>query len=160
MRSAMDHERVSTGQTRTNILQSKWHLNQPAKRRSMAILSKLIQSQRRLLKAAAKTLIWQQHQEMDAKKLTGAKDDEGITQKALAFLAERQYARLCALMFILHKTNAKQWVTNREALLRHAVNHHQLSSLATILECSVKDELSACYVHLPGLKELADNLGN
>lgn len=85
-----------------------------------------------------------------------ATDDETqrLLQKALQLLAHRESAKLCAFMFCLHKTNMNQWLTIREVLLRHAVNHRQLSSIGLVVECSIKEELSSCYSCFPGLVDL------
>jgi len=81
-------------------------------------------------------------------------ETQRLLQKALQLSAQRESAKLCAFMFCLHKTNMDQWLIIREALLRHAVNHQQLSSIGLIAECSIKKELSACYPHFPGLMDL------
>lgn len=94
---------------------------------------------------------------MDVKKHIAVKGAEELLQTALRLLAESQSAKLCAMMFCLHKCNFTQWKFIREVLLRHATNHRQLSALGTILECSTKDELSACYSYFPGLRDLVNS---
>lgn len=93
----------------------------------------------------------------DASAIEG-KGTEQLLQIALALLAEFKAAKLCSLMFCIHKANMGQWLTIKEVLLRHAVNHRQLSALGTVLECSVKTELSACYPYFPGLKDLENSV--
>ena len=120
----------------------------------MGIQFKSIPSPKQLLKVVVRTLTWPQHRAMDEKKHIEVKDTDQLLQTALRLLAQSESAKLCAMMFCLHKTNFAQWKLIREVLLRHATNHRQLSALGTALECSTKSELSSCYPYFPGLNNL------
>lgn len=150
----MDHEGSTASATRSNVPPETWLLNLAAKRLFPVQPFNLIPSLKQLLKDAVKTRIWPQHHATAVASATVVKGTEQLLQIALRYLAESQNAKLCALMFCVHKTNPSQWLEIREVLLRHAVNHRQLSVLGTALECSTKDELSACYPYFPGLKGL------
>lgn len=79
---------------------------------------------------------------------------ERALQEALQLLYESQWARLCILLHHLKNEKPNEWQTTQEALFRHASNHRQLYTLATVVQCSIKPDLSSCYVLIPGLSDL------
>ena len=79
---------------------------------------------------------------------------EQALQEALQLLHESKWAKLCILLHSLKRKSFFDWNLVKEVLFRHASNNRQLSTLATVIECSVKVELSSCYALIPGLKDL------
>lgn len=75
-------------------------------------------------------------------------------QEALQLLHESKWAKLCVLLHRLKNEQPNSWQMIQEVLFRHASNHRQLYTLATTVECSIKLELSSCYVLIPGLSDL------
>jgi hypothetical protein len=75
-------------------------------------------------------------------------------QEALQLLHESKWAKLCVLLHQLKNRQPDCWRMIQEVLFRHASNHRQLYTLATVIQCSIKPELSFCYVLIPGLSDL------
>lgn len=67
----------------------------------------------------------------------------------LQMLEELRWAEACLFLFQLHKNHFQEWQDVKNALLLHSgVNP---SILATILECSTKDDLATSSALVPGL---------
>lgn len=72
---------------------------------------------------------------------------------ALQLMRESKWAKLCVLLHRLKRNSYSDWHMTKEILFRHASSNRQFSTLATIVECSIKCELSSCYALVPGLRD-------
>lgn len=75
----------------------------------------------------------------------------------LEILRQSNYDEACIFLHRLNQDYVEEWSYVREELLKK-VHSSKLSTLATILECSTKTDLSVCNTLIPGLSKYTQKL--
>jgi hypothetical protein len=73
-------------------------------------------------------------------------------QLVLDMINNFRYDEASLFLFNLHKLHVEEWSNVKKQLIKVA-DQHQLSTLATIIDCSCRQELSSCNALIPGLSQ-------
>lgn len=86
--------------------------------------------------------------------MTAPHDWEGSVQIVLGMLDEHRHAEASLFLFHLNKYHPEGWAYTKKRLV-DCVDQARLPTLATILDCSAREELSSCDPLIPGLYQLS-----
>lgn len=85
------------------------------------------------------------------------KEEVGKLQRDIYFiwraLKRKRLAAVAAYLFHLHKNNIEYWVLVHRELMSTALNHSELSAIATVIAASKMETLGDAAISIPGLTQ-------
>lgn len=86
--------------------------------------------------------------------MSSPSDWEGSVRVAQQMLDEHRYAEASLFLFHLNKAHPEGWAYTKSRLIELA-SQSRLPTVATIINCSAREELSSCDPLIPGLYQLS-----
>lgn len=77
---------------------------------------------------------------------------ERSVQLLIEMIDDFRYDEASVFLFSLNKNHPEEWACVKDRLIK-VVPRAQLSAVATIVDCSSRDELSSCNAVIPGLSQ-------